>query len=239
MHPYTIEQAVQSKADTGVASLIERLSFVQSTVARSHTGSRCLEDNSKRSYKKHMRGLQYFFSLLGDYDSLLMLLDNPPEPFCPSMSPYTIADFINFKRQPKGSIFVRIGDDKQCIDVLGRPIVCQGGWNDPRNVDQMLSAVTVVHSARGQRGGFSDRCDACFHESDNNNYLGCRYHRGSPRLWRTGSPKLSELVENTAKSSWKESSDYIAQGDSPLSPWELMDILTNLLASNNDLDFQL
>ena len=183
MHTYDIEDAIQSKAEAGVAALVERLSFVQSTVARSHTGSRCLESNSKRSYKKNIRGLQYFCSLIGDYESLLMLLDNPPEPFCPSMSPNTIADIIDFKRQPTGSIFTRIGEDKQCYDVLGRPVVCQGGWNDPRNVDQMLSAVTVLHSARGQCGAFSERCDTCFRKSDDKNVLGCRYHRGSPRLW--------------------------------------------------------
>ena len=85
-----------------------------------------------------------------------MLRDNPPDPFCPAMNVQTIADYIKFKRNEAFSPFIRIGETDQAIDVFGIDLTSYGGWNDPKNVDQLLSAVGAIHSARGHRGQYED-----------------------------------------------------------------------------------
>ena len=64
-------------------------------------------------------------------------------------------------------------------------------------------------------------------------------HRASPHDWRCGNPKLSSIVDNTAKRFQQNGADYIPTGDSPLSPWELLDIRTHLLSTNHLADLQL
>jgi len=142
--------------------------------------------------------------IVGDYESLLMLHDRAPDDFCPSMNPVSITQFISFKRSTKGSDLTDLTSSQNVMDVDGNVVKCQGGWNDPRNVDQCLAAVSALHSARGQRGSFKDRCNQCvelddqgysiffsliFSLSITGSYHGCRIHRGSPCLWRMGNPK--------------------------------------------------
>ena len=86
--------------------LLSLLQLTQSSVSTSIEGTRTLEHKSIVAYEKHIRGLSYICSLIGDYDSMLILLDKSPLPFCPAMDSKIIADFINYKRNKKG-IFLK------------------------------------------------------------------------------------------------------------------------------------
>ncbi len=92
-----------------------------------------------------------------------MLLEKPPQPFCPSMDVKTIGLFIRFKRLPEGTPLLD-DDENPVLNVLGNEIHCQGGWNDPLNADQLMSAVRAVHISRGQVGAYMDTCDNCIEE---------------------------------------------------------------------------
>ena len=61
------------------------------------------------------------------------------------MDPRTIANFIRFKRGTRGDPLFLLESPEQCQDVFGRPVSIMGGWNDPRNVDQCLSALGIFH----------------------------------------------------------------------------------------------
>ncbi|KAH9097852.1 hypothetical protein LEN26_016941 [Aphanomyces euteiches] len=124
---YKLTPELKEATDKAIGALLADLDLQQSVEARPLTGSAPLETNSIAAYKKHLRGLYFFCSLVGDYNSLLILLECPPEPFCPSMSPSSIVDFIRFKRQEKGAPFFRQGSNQQCMDVFGNPVVCMGG----------------------------------------------------------------------------------------------------------------
>ena len=152
------EEMIQ-QTESEVAKLTKLLKLQQSNVEVPHTGNKPSEDNTKSTYLKHIRGLRYFCSLIGilqlisdylkgleqigDYESYLLLHPNPPEPFCPSMNPKTIANFIRFKRAASGEPFILLDSTSQCIDVFGKPVFTMGGWKDPRNVDQCLSALGI------------------------------------------------------------------------------------------------
>jgi hypothetical protein len=236
--PYFIDSKYQKLADLGVTELLKKLELSKSAHAIKLTGTRSLTENSVASYGKHFRGLRHYCSIVGDYSGLLILLDTPPEPFCPAMDPHTVANFIRYKRGIKGDPLLDEETEAQIVDVFGNPVYCQGGWKDPKNVDQLLSAVGALHSARGHRGHFIDFCDECIALDGNKEYQGCRFHRGAPRLWRQGNPKDCDLMTNVVNRNSKDGSDYMAQGDSPLTPWEVMDIRTHLMSSNDLADLQ-
>jgi hypothetical protein len=176
--------------------------------------------------------LRYFFTFIGDYQSLLML-DDKHSTFCPSMDPVSIAGFIRFKRGVAGTVLLD-AHGKPWKDVFGKVIKCQGGWKDPRNADQLMSAVTAVHEARNQRGPYFGTCEECMHMPADKQHHGCRFHKGSPLLWRKGNPKHSSLIANTLQINFASASDYVPSGDSPVTPWELMKV-RNACISPNDL----
>lgn len=102
----------------------------------------------------------------------------------------------------------------------------------------MLSAVGSVHSERGHnKQPFQDACKDCWNMElkygDHNN--GCIRHRGSPCLWRRGDPRTQEVVTNAIKQAGKDSASYVAQGDSPLLPNELISLRASLLQDQNPL----
>jgi hypothetical protein len=80
-HIYFISTELKEITDKNVIELVSKLDLKLSTNSKDKTGSRPLELNSKKNYEKHYRGLKYFFSLIGRYSSLLMLLDTVPGPF--------------------------------------------------------------------------------------------------------------------------------------------------------------
>ena len=164
-------------------------------------------------YEKHYRGLRYFCSLVGDYESLLILSPNAPSPFCPSMDPETIVSFIKFKRSAEGAELLD-KDGNAVKDVLGNPVLCQGGWDDPRNVEQLMSAVGLLHEARGEtgRGAFEDRCLACIAAESEGKRDGCRRPHTTSHLWRIGNPLRSEILKNTMKQSTKDGAACVPKG---------------------------
>ena len=223
--------------DKNVIELVSKLDLKLSTNSKDKTGSHPLELNSKKNYEKHYRGLKYFFSLIGRYSSLLMLLDTVPEPFCPSMEPEAIALFIKYKRGEMDEVLQDLSGNS-VFDVFGNLVRCDGKWKDPKNVDQLLSAIGAIHSANGQRGTFIDTCVECVNLESQKNYHGCRFHRGSPLIWRKGNPKDCDLIMNVVNQNSKDGSTYLSRGDSPLTPWELLDIRQKLLSSNSLSDLQ-
>ena len=68
---------------------------------------------------------------------------------------------------------------------------------------------------------------------------GCRLHRGKPLIWRRGCPIESGTVKHAFKKSAKDGEGYQPNGDSPLTPLELLQIRTRLLSTNRIEDFQL
>ncbi|KAH9148838.1 hypothetical protein AeRB84_007935, partial [Aphanomyces euteiches] len=208
---YKLTPELKEATDKAIRALLADLDLQQSVEARPLTGSALLETNSIAAYKKHLRGLYFFCSLVGDYDSLLILLECPPEPFCPSMSPSSIVDFIRFKRQEKGAPFFRQGSNQQCMDVFGNPVVCMG----------------VLHSARNNHlGNFEDSCNNCKRLWSQQSFHGCVVHAGRPQL-------------NAMKTSRKQSAGYRAKGDMALTPMEVQDIRQYLLTTNQLSDLRL
>jgi hypothetical protein len=84
-------------------SILERMNLQRGQINQQPTGNRNLVNSSKAQYLTHYRGLRYFCCLIGDYESLLILQDNPPQPFVPAIDKRTLVKFISWKRGKKGT----------------------------------------------------------------------------------------------------------------------------------------
>jgi hypothetical protein len=89
-------------------------------------------------------------------------------------------------------------------DIFGNIIYCQGGWIDPGNAHQFISAIGTIHKARNQKGTYIHPCDTCLSEQQKNNFHGCRIHPFNPQYWRKGDPTCDELVVCALKQSSNE-----------------------------------
>ncbi|KAI8833674.1 hypothetical protein BJ741DRAFT_579538 [Chytriomyces cf. hyalinus JEL632] len=132
--------------EMGIKASLQWLSLMQSATPLPVHGSKPLKCNSVVTYQKHINSMRYLCALIGDHDSQLMLMDNPP-PCPPSMNKESIVKFIKFKREEEGTPLLY--NNELVLDIYGIPVVCQGGWNDPKIVVQLLTALTSVHEARG------------------------------------------------------------------------------------------
>jgi hypothetical protein len=68
-------------AEIGIKRELEKLALTLGTRNVDSFAGRPLEANSRDAYEKHFKGLKYFFSRFGDYQSMLMLSDKPPPIF--------------------------------------------------------------------------------------------------------------------------------------------------------------
>jgi hypothetical protein len=233
---YHIPAEWLQEARAGMNEVLVRLRLSMGN-SRPLTGSRLLSANTSQAYQKHYRGLRYFCCMIGDYESLIFLQDDAPSHYCPAMSAITISNFIRFKRGEAESVLIS-ANGEPVLDRNGAAALCQGGWNDPDNATQFLSAVSALHASRGQRGQYSDKCNACWEaKSQTDCTNGCFHHLGTPRFWRTGDPALSEIVANTKKSSTRDGIGYQAKGNFALMINELLEIRKGLVSTGSLYDY--
>jgi hypothetical protein len=92
--------------------------------------------------------------LIGDYESLAILEHMEiAGGRAPAMNPKSLALLIKWKRGKAGTALLD-SSKKQVIDVLGKPVVCKGGWNDPNNVQALLTVIRGIHYDKGNNGAF-------------------------------------------------------------------------------------
>ena len=173
---YKLPMEYQRKADVEVKQLLKELDL-QLHKPQKLTGNRPLSDNSMAAYQKHFNGLRLFCKLIGDYHSLLILLPQAPE-YCPAMDPKTISLFIRYKRGKKDTQLLD-HEGNFVVDVMGQEVKCTGGWKDPKNVEQCMSAVGALHASRDHIGPFEDICKDCLDLHKRDLHHGCRFQASS------------------------------------------------------------
>lgn len=234
---YFIDDDLQQRNKKGMQLVLNKLNLVLGPQLAELTGSRPLEEKSMKTYQTYFRGMIFFLSLVGDYESMLILQKCRPK-FCPSIHPERISQFITFKRSKKGDLLCD-SDGNPVLNVYGHQVTCQGGWNDPDCVKSMKSALSALHTAAENCGQFNERCEDCLTLDSKEQYHGCSHHRMKPQIWQKGDPFTTQLLKNAIKTSHKEGSTYVTNGDSPLSPWEVDAMRQKLVSSNKIEDLQL
>ncbi|KAJ3289585.1 hypothetical protein HDU76_007515 [Blyttiomyces sp. JEL0837] len=197
------------------------------------TGNKKLADHSSRAYTTHFKGITSFCILTGDYTSLIPLQEREVIPICPSVNAKTIALYLRWKQgKPNTPLLHPSGEP--VFDTAGKPIKCIGGWNDPKIMNQFLSAMTRLHKSRKQTSAYQDDCKLCIRDGK-----GCHEHSQKAFLFPRGNPRNSEDVQNTVHDITIDKGDYEENGDKPLLPPEMMAIRQKLLSSNDKKDLQM
>ena len=137
------------------------------------------------------------------------------------MNPKSIILYYEWRTRPKGFQLTN-QDNTPVKDVNGNLLIAVGTWKSPVNVEQCQSAITDIHKIREQNNAYSEPCQGCIDEDQRNQFSGCRFHRGSARLWSEGNPTQCDYYENWEQSYEKRMKSYISKGDLPLNPMQVI-----------------
>ena len=234
---YVATPARQRFIEKKVDDTLKELKLTLSRVRSSLTGTRVLSANSFKSYEGTYRQLRYFFSLIGDWESMLILLEDAPA-FVPSMNVDSLIVFLDWKTLPRGTVLKRGGRPIRIAGTARGILKADGGWANPGNTIPFNGAISAVHVSRGMKGqAYEEGCRECIHiyEADGqNNVSGCRFHAGRPRLWRQGNTRFAVKYCDRVKQLFKvDLKEYQPMGDSMLTPRELLNIRQYCLAKND------
>jgi len=228
------------KTSTGLQASLTKHHFEVEPNSHNLFGSKTLADNSQETYFKHVKGLFYFLATIGDYDSLLVLLDRAPREMVPSMDANSIALYMLYRTVSKGNPLNHIGTQRPVIDIFGSSVSCKGDWKAIINVDQLLNTVSALHRTIYQTGSFRDICSQCVQALNlDEKATGCRSHLGSFLFAKRGNPRSSDAVTNTYKLCKDLLMGHTVKGCYQLCPKEVHAIRKLLLSSNQLSDLQL
>jgi len=162
-------------------------------------GSKYLAKTSKGSYFKHYWGMFKFLSLIGDYESSLVLYVGTPRELVPSMKAESVALYLLYKCSKKGDVLKLHEDSPNVTNVYGSNVLCLGEWKALVNVHQCMSAVSALHSSlKFNSANYQDLCNSCVSDFKSNSHsTGCIHHRGKYHFYRQGNPRLSDVVSAT------------------------------------------
>lgn len=236
---WQLTAAHEAETTAKVKQLLDQMKIraLNNNLVPQRTGGIPLKEKTLLAYETHYQSLQYFFSHIRDYESLIMLLKEPLEYF-PSFNPASIVLHAKWKSGKRGDPLLD-ENNNQVVDLDGNSILCVGTWNSPENLEQCRSAISTLHKARSMIGSYQKPCTDCIELDKSGQYSGCRFHRGSPKLWSSGNPNTAMEVYNWTVTYTKSKSDYRPNGDSPLMPDELRLLRDRLLVTNQLWDFEL
>ena len=199
-------------------------------------GNHPLAKQSLEAYDVHLRQLHRYLAIIGDYESMLMLLLPPTTEDVPSIRVHSLEQFLRLKRTPK-NVELMAMTGEPILDVDGGQVFCDGGWNQPDKVCQFRSAVTNLHKAHDQDGTYLEPCTLCVKAAKEEKK--CVKHSGSyPRVARCGNPTRNQIFDNTIKQTKKDGAGYIEKGDSQLLPSDLRALRTHLLSTTDLIGLQ-
>ena len=199
---------------------------------KSKFGAKELEDKTKKDYWKHYRMLFSFMGMVGDYESMLMLLPRSPQT-CPSMNVETLYQFVKWKRGKKTEPLLD-SRSRTVKDVLGNVVFCNGKWSHESNAQQFFGSMTCIHNAFGQFSDYSEICEACVSLKAEGNDKGCNPHYFRPKFWRSGNPVKSVLAKAALRFNTNDAKSHKSNAAEQLLP-DQVELLRNFFIGANSL----
>jgi hypothetical protein len=139
-----------------------------------------LKDYVADQYWGYVSCLIEYFLLIGDFESVLILLPNPPTN-TPSPDVHSCVQFVKFKGFDLGTpIQNGLGEIQK--DICGDDIHCLGLWNQIGSFTGFSAALSGCMQTRNQRTGYTPKCDSChklyseWKEKRNQEVQGCAEH---------------------------------------------------------------
>jgi hypothetical protein len=183
-----------------------------------------------------------FLAIIGDYESMLILLIAPPLN-CPSVSFASLQGFVLHKfNQPLEPLFYNWDQGGGVfLDRLQRTILSEGNVSNWNSIPTLFAALNYIHQAKAKCGGlpdYSPACVACYNEyyrqsapqsPSVSQYLPCHEHTDGPCLYcNRGNPyyKSNKLLINLTKYLKAETKrrQYLAKSKDGLLRSDFLDI---------------
>jgi len=240
MNYFKLSDSVKGKITTGMTKALTHwnLVFRAKANAGARTGGRVLHQGTIAAYEFHLKNVEKFCWLIGDYDSSIILNARCPA-FSPSMRVETIVLYLRFKFQQETQVLKDLSGNV-VKDVDGDVIMCTGTWNDPGNAEHFRAAINSLHEAQGveNRGLYLEVCTECQGLSDNDRHKGCKNHAGQSLFSRKGNPTTDPSFKNALMQVKKDGEVYKVHGCDQLMPDEVRQMGAYLRSSNNLKDLQ-
>ena len=158
--------------------------------------------------------------MYGDYDSLLILLNPPPNNVI-SMTAKCIELFLLYKCQKAGTPILDPSTQDPVKDIFGKPFVCDGTWRAPDSNKIFNAAIANLHTANSQKGVYHEVCKDCLAIHENDQYKGCVHHSGCPLTQRSGDPTNATEYANSKAEVQNQNANYEKKRSSQLIPADL------------------
>ena len=174
----TLTAAKRRRVDEEIKETLKNLELSLSRTKKRLTGSRVLKKRSLKSYEATLGALEYFFALISDWESMLILRPDSPD-FFPAMNAESLVLFLDWKTKKPGEVLRTRGGEK-VKSLLGGYLKADGGWSSPHNTTPWAAAISAVHIAKGMGGtAYEESCRDCIEKyktTTGDVISGCRFH---------------------------------------------------------------
>ena len=112
-------------------------------------------------------------------------------------------------------------------------------WSAPQSQKGCVAYISTLHARIGQIGQYEASCQSCIDLPLNQRSQGCQFHINMPRIYRKGNPAKSIDVNDSARQNAIEHRGHTADGATPLTPFEMIQLRDFWLSSRKIEDFQM
>ncbi|KAG7351502.1 hypothetical protein IV203_010862 [Nitzschia inconspicua] len=197
------------------------------------------------NYEKLCRMFWNFLAIIGDYDSMLMLLiTDDAWPFVPSVNHKSIVAFVKHRFLPaKTPLYVEgtAGSSSDCplVDIYQKQVSSEGTVNNRNWLKSFFAALNLLHRHNDQTGTYREVCQPCYLNFSNDSRDPCLQHPHHQAFSCSGNPTTSTSIDNVKRWLDKESQDrlYRVTKRQAIFPSDISDIQQMLHCNRYDLQY--
>jgi hypothetical protein len=232
-----VPPAIVAMKVKGLQAVLAELKLVLSGGKKSVFGNKSMKAKTKETYNQHIDGMRRFLTLIGDYESLLILQENRPKN-APPVKVESVIAYVRYKCGVPNTPLLTEMDGVPVMDAAGNPILCAGTWNAPNKIDQFQAAMSAVHHNNAHDEGYRNICDDCIATKPVKD-SGCQRHSGNARFVRTGNPCTANEYKEEKKNIKADREGWEERGAMWLLASDLREIRNILLSTGSLEDLQL
>ena len=239
------------------AAVLERNHFILGVASPRFLG-RTYTPVYKDSLEVNLLRFWNFLAIIGDYQSMLLLLPHPP-PECPSIKHSSLQAFVlhtfRFPNKPLYYHWDSTEESHRVKDRNGVPMITQGGRMCPTSFFNIFSGLSILHGkyARMKNSMYCTQCQRCLalfktalnsHQNPGTPHFAvgadpCPTHVGTgpnrylPMGNPTGTDEHKQLISYVNKT--QSARNYIATSAAPLLPCDMLKIHSHMTYRQFDL----
>ena len=132
-----------------------------------HLKKLCAKPNHQINLEQQLSCFWEFLSLIGDYESMLILLPNPPDN-CPSVNVDSMKKYLLYKFLSKDDELKYNGSHVMTYNFnaqsFSQKMKCLGVVKNPDGFKAFYSAIGNIHVYQNHNGSYGEICINCRHK---------------------------------------------------------------------------